>query len=878
MFVYIFAGVKMAEENKKENTEQNEQNTKTENTKFYSLAPVESDNYDKYNDAFKFALNHNGKSKKITNITVTGPYASGKSSVIENVKKEFGTDNFITLSLTNFNSGDMEDDGKIKENSITNKKIEEDLEAQLINQLIYKIESKKIEDSRFLANNKIDTSKLSYKVGTFIHTLIISIIFICLVIVNISDETISKIFFSKIADIKSVSINILLILGSIYSLYSINKTITLFKKRRILRKINIYGNEIELFNNEDNSIFDKYTDEILYLFKNAGVKYFIFEDIDRYEDITIFKKLREINILLNEKLKREQKEYKPIKFIYLICDNMFTAEERTKFFDFIIPVVPYIHKGNAYDYMAKLFADEIKDERNKKFLIKVSLFIDNSRLIKNIANEYYIYSKFIKLQDRKPHTKFIKLLSLIIYKNLFPKDFNQLYFNKGYLAELFHKEEFAKQNEINLDDLKYKTIKECIELDKDNNKFFKAPQGYDYIYNGGYFSLIKFLVEDRYIDETYKDYMSAITENSLTYEERAFLQNIASHNGEQFLTYLNRINEKIYLENFLNFIDIEDTKRLEILNIYLLENIAYQCFSNGEVKFKIIYDTILQNLIYKNTEYLFINYYYQYLIILYNITENMNIELQANTAYDSFVYLIINNYNILKRNILDKDNSFSFVSVIFNILMVYKNNFISQNDEIKKEIEEIKLDLSINEIYILALEKNLTDNILFYYRYEHYNKNQLFYYANTQQNNTSQLSIEDMDKEKWLTQDILNLLKETGIYLNNINIISSTDFFNLILNTQSFDVHYKNILYIAERFNPNANMQYIENVFDTLFNLQDKSLQEYIFSKFDNLIKSYFIIPKYNENIEIETYNKILESDLISNEHKEIFKSKFKPY
>ena len=89
----------------------------------------------------------------------------------------------------------------------------------------------------------------------------------------------------------------------------------------------------------------------------------------------------------------------------------------TKFFDFIIPVVPYIHKGNAYDYMAELFDDEINDERNKKFLIKVSLFIDNSRLLKNIANEYYTYNKFITLPDREPHTKFIKLLSLIIYKS-----------------------------------------------------------------------------------------------------------------------------------------------------------------------------------------------------------------------------------------------------------------------------------------------------------------------------------------------------------------------------------------------------------------------------------------------------------------------------
>ncbi len=210
--------------------------------------------------------------------------------------------------------------------------------------------------------------------------------------------------------------------------------------------------------------------------------------------------------------------------------------------------------------------------------------------------------------------------------------------------------------------------------------------------------------------------------------------------------------------------------------------------------------------------------------------------------------------------------------------MVYKRIFTNPNDKIKKEIEEIKLDISTNEFYISALEKNLTDDILFCYRYEHYNKNQLFYYANTQQNNTSQLSIEDIDKEKWLTQDILDLLKETGIYLNNINIISSIDFFNLVLNTQSFDVNYKNILYIAERFNPNANMQYLENVFDTLLNLQDKSLQEYIFNNFDKLIKTYNNNPLYYIEIEKETYNKMLESEFISDEHKKIINNRFKPY
>lgn len=862
----------MAEENDNEKMEVKDNQANT--TVFKSLAPVESDSYSNYQDAFKYALSNDKKGVNITNIAVTGPYASGKSSVIEKVKNNFGKGKFITLSLTNFNSGSNEENTEKEEN----KKLEEDLEAQLINQLIHKIDSKKIKDSKFLANKKIDTSKLSYKVGTFIHALIISIIFMCLTIYNLSDETISKTLFSKIDDIKSIAINILLILGNIYCLYFTNKTITLFKKRRILRKINIYGNEIELFSSEEESIFDKYTDEILYLFEKSGANIFIFEDIDRYEDVTIFKKLREINILLNDKIKRENNKKAPIKFIYVISDNMFTAEERTKFFDFIISVVPYIHKGNAYDNLLSFFPDEIKDERNKKFLIKVSLFIDNSRLIKNIANEYYIYNKFIKLEDREPHTKFIKLLSLIIYKNLFPKDFNQLYFNKGYLAELFNKEEFAKDNELTLDNLKYKTIKECIEINEDSNKFFKAPKGYDYIYNGGYFNLIKFLVANGYIDETYKDYMSEITENSLTYAERVFLQNIEAHNGKQFITHLNRINEKMYLDNFLNFIDKEDLKRLEILNIYLLDNLVYYYIEDKKEKYKLIYETIYEYLIFKNNDYLFINYYYQYLISLYNITENINIELKPNNPYDSFIYLIIENYNILKINILDKNNSFSFVSVIFNILMVYKNNFINPSDTIKKEIEEIKLDLSINEIYILALEKNLTDDILFYYKHEHYNEKNLFNNFNIQTSNSFQLSIEDMDKEKWVTQDILNLLKETSIYLNNINTISSTEFFNLILNTQSFDVNYKNILYIAEYFNINMNMKYIENVFDTILNLQDKSLQKYIFSKFDNLIKTYYIIPNYNERIEIETYNKILESNMISDEHKELFKRKFIPY
>ena len=101
----------MAEENDNEQVNNNENKIE-----FKSLAPVESNNFSNYQDAFIYALSNDEKDVKITNIAVTGPYASGKSSVIEKVKNNFGKSKFITLSLTNFNSGSNEENTEKEEN------------------------------------------------------------------------------------------------------------------------------------------------------------------------------------------------------------------------------------------------------------------------------------------------------------------------------------------------------------------------------------------------------------------------------------------------------------------------------------------------------------------------------------------------------------------------------------------------------------------------------------------------------------------------------------------------------------------------------------------------------------------------------------------
>ena len=80
----------------------------------------------------------------------------------------------------------------------------------------------------------------------------------------------------------------------------------------------------------------------------AKYKYIIFEDLDRYNNPEIFEKLRDLNITLNSALKQK------IKFIYAIRDEVFMGENRTKFFDFIIPVVPYVSYENSGEELLKI--------------------------------------------------------------------------------------------------------------------------------------------------------------------------------------------------------------------------------------------------------------------------------------------------------------------------------------------------------------------------------------------------------------------------------------------------------------------------------------------------------------------------------------------
>lgn len=193
-----------------------------------------------------------------------------------------------------------------------------------------------------------------------------------------------------------------------------------------LNKLNLKEGEIEVI--EDNSIFNKHLDEILYFFQVTDYNVVIIEDLDRFGTPSIFLKLRELNQLINE----SKIVGRHITFIYAIKDDIFKDEERTKFFDFITTVIPVINPSNSKDKLKSALEakgcgnDGISDED----LSEMAFFIQDMRILTNIVNEYKQYrDKLCEASDFQLNKT--KLLGMIVYKNYYPQDFALLHRREG---------------------------------------------------------------------------------------------------------------------------------------------------------------------------------------------------------------------------------------------------------------------------------------------------------------------------------------------------------------------------------------------------------------------------------------------------------------
>lgn len=143
---------------------------------------------------------------------------------------------------------------------------------------------------------------------------------------------------------------------------------------------------------------------------------------------------------------------------------MFVNTDRTKFFEFIIPVIPIINSSNSIDKVLEQGKRLSLDKRLKtQFLREVSRYLDDLRLIQNIFNEYAIYVSNLE-PEGETNLDANKLLAVLIYKNVFPSDFENLHRGKGNLAGILH----AHDRFVIASEAKYRTeisrLEELIDI------------------------------------------------------------------------------------------------------------------------------------------------------------------------------------------------------------------------------------------------------------------------------------------------------------------------------------------------------------------------------------------------------------------------------
>ena len=600
------------------------ENKNKEESIFYDLTPINDIELGIYEDAINFSL----KNDKILNVAISGSYGSGKSSLLETYKKKHPEKNFLNISLTHFNS--MENSGNIKEKNMKgNNNVEQDnleendnektkslanvLEAKILNQMLHQISEKNIPLTYFKIKGKFSKIRLVFST-IFILVFILS--FFQIIFFEKWHNFIVGLYHMKfVYNIfkKSTYPCFKLISGIILTTFSgifIYKILKFQKTKNFLKKLNIQGNEFEIAGDNEDSYFDKYLNEVIYLFENSGVDAIIFEDIDRYEISEIFERLREINKLVNSKLKNKKNNLilrfifdklgkignyfspkrKTLKFFYLLRDDIYISKDRTKFFDFIIPVIPVIDSSNSYDKIVELLKENNYYNLNPNFLYKISLYIDDMRLLKNICNEFKIYYK--KLSGAKNDTKISsnKIFSIIVYKNLFPKDFSDLQLNQGFVYNLFsQKDKFLEERikEINdqinfLNQQKNETV-DLRELELLNDNYY-------YYYQKGIFSLqeyndwnsFKYKERKKLLEERKENTISEIEKkiNSLEYGKNKlkygpFQKIITRENMDNIFT-CTYIDE---LKNEHKFEDVKGSPYFKLLKFLIREGYLNERYS-----------------------------------------------------------------------------------------------------------------------------------------------------------------------------------------------------------------------------------------------------------------------------------------------------------
>lgn len=430
------------------------------NSEYMELTPSKvASNSDEYFKALDLAISN----PDVKNIALTGPYGSGKSSIICSYTRQRPTIKAINISLATFfetklvKRTNQEGGESVAEETELVEFAEDELEKGILKQLFYKVNYRKIPQSRYRKIHR--------------HGWLRTILFVAVMVLTgtistwlLGNDYLFEKYQYAFERIKSAGCNdvishslvwlfiIIVLLIASYLIWMVSTRIRLASVK-LADKVEVSAKDAD-----KETVFSKNLDEIIYFFESTDYEVVFIEDLDRFKNSEIFIKLRELNMLINnyEMIKRK------VVFVYAIRDDMFENTDRTKFFDFIIPIIPYINSTNSNEIMRDLLGLGSGDNEkyvpehkvSDRFVTLVAPYISDMRVLTSVINEFWVYIATIKGGQKLPLLKDENMLALMVFKNMYPKDFANIEDEKGIVRQAFEdKKAFVKNQKKPLEEI-----------------------------------------------------------------------------------------------------------------------------------------------------------------------------------------------------------------------------------------------------------------------------------------------------------------------------------------------------------------------------------------------------------------------------------------
>ncbi|EJM17016.1 hypothetical protein PMI21_02778 [Pseudomonas sp. GM18] len=418
---------------------------------FEPLTPVllEVDRSHRYESELLSALSND----QIRNIAITGEYGAGKSSVIRTFVDRHPELTYALVSLAAFGN-DLNRGGAGKVTSAdfpvasaessssaidpkgAEKKTDSDIltriEETIVQQLLYAVPSDQLPKTRLKRIIQASSSIIWLR-AIFSVLMILGVLRLYVPTVEKLPKVDPAWLVEWLLWIPGWAVVLVLGVGGFYMMFSALKLLSLFS----IDGFTIKGGKLETTHH--GSVLHKNVDEIVYCFERSKIDIVVIEDLDRFGIHDVFTRLREINFII----KQSPQIKRPVYFLYALRDELFAVGEKTKFFDLIIPIIPVVNSENSREKMFEMLRERQSNGvaldvgLNDSLVETVCYLIDDMRLIKNIVNEFDMFSSILgggsglKLDPNK-------LFSIIAIRNLHPAEYAELVKRRGAIYETIH--------------------------------------------------------------------------------------------------------------------------------------------------------------------------------------------------------------------------------------------------------------------------------------------------------------------------------------------------------------------------------------------------------------------------------------------------------